>query len=156
VVSFTCPVCELTSFNPNDAREGFCGNCGTFPEQRRASSWVEQVGVHDVDGVSMFCRTCGLGLDRILNDHVGSAHWTGRRFGTSPYELFRIWLYGRLYPPYDCQQCVGQEEWRGCYCAYYGAPAPNVGPSRLREWLRSTAWRLFGVEGASYQADLGG
>lgn len=25
--SFTCPVCGMTSYNPNDIREGFCGNC---------------------------------------------------------------------------------------------------------------------------------
>lgn len=25
--SFTCPVCGMTSHNPNDAKEGYCGNC---------------------------------------------------------------------------------------------------------------------------------
>ena len=25
--SITCPVCGMTSHNPNDVREGFCGNC---------------------------------------------------------------------------------------------------------------------------------
>jgi len=25
--SFTCPVCGMTSHNPNDVREGYCGNC---------------------------------------------------------------------------------------------------------------------------------
>jgi hypothetical protein len=24
---FTCPVCGMTSYNPNDIREGYCGNC---------------------------------------------------------------------------------------------------------------------------------
>lgn len=24
---FTCPVCGRTSHNPNDVREGYCGNC---------------------------------------------------------------------------------------------------------------------------------
>lgn len=25
--SITCPVCRMTSYNPNDIREGYCGNC---------------------------------------------------------------------------------------------------------------------------------
>ena len=25
--SFTCPRCGMTSHNPEDAREGYCGNC---------------------------------------------------------------------------------------------------------------------------------
>lgn len=25
--SITCPVCGMTSYNPNDIREGYCGNC---------------------------------------------------------------------------------------------------------------------------------
>jgi hypothetical protein len=25
--SFTCPRCHATSYNPNDVREGYCGNC---------------------------------------------------------------------------------------------------------------------------------
>jgi hypothetical protein len=25
--SITCPVCGMTSYNPNDVREGYCGNC---------------------------------------------------------------------------------------------------------------------------------
>jgi hypothetical protein len=24
---FTCPACGMTSYNPNDVREGYCGNC---------------------------------------------------------------------------------------------------------------------------------
>jgi hypothetical protein len=27
---FTCPVCGMTSHNPNDIREGYCGNCHTW------------------------------------------------------------------------------------------------------------------------------
>lgn len=26
-MSFTCPVCGVVSHNPNDEREGYCGNC---------------------------------------------------------------------------------------------------------------------------------
>jgi ribosomal protein L37E len=25
--SITCPACGMTSYNPNDIREGYCGNC---------------------------------------------------------------------------------------------------------------------------------
>jgi hypothetical protein len=42
------------------------------------------------------------------------------------------WIVRLAFPSYECEQCVGQEPWRGCYCAYYGASAPNKGP----EWWR--------------------
>lgn len=28
--SFTCPKCEMTSYNPNDIAQGYCGNCHEF------------------------------------------------------------------------------------------------------------------------------
>ena len=28
--TFTCPRCGLTSYNPNDAKNRYCGNCHTF------------------------------------------------------------------------------------------------------------------------------
>ena len=28
--SFTCPVCLMTSYNPNDVAKRYCGNCHTF------------------------------------------------------------------------------------------------------------------------------
>lgn len=39
-----------------------------------------------------------------------------------------------LYPGYDCIQCVGQEPWQGCHCAYYHAWDPYV--SRPPWWAR--------------------
>jgi len=30
IESVTCPVCGKTSFNPNDVRERYCGNCHMF------------------------------------------------------------------------------------------------------------------------------
>lgn len=27
MASITCPVCGMTSHNPNDVTEGYCGNC---------------------------------------------------------------------------------------------------------------------------------
>ena len=34
--SITCPQCGMTSYNPNDIREGYCGNCHdwTSPPKR--------------------------------------------------------------------------------------------------------------------------
>lgn len=37
-MSFTCPQCGMTSHNPDDEREGYCGNCHEFtgrPVKRR-------------------------------------------------------------------------------------------------------------------------
>lgn len=28
--SFTCPTCHMTSWNPNDIKEGYCGNCHDY------------------------------------------------------------------------------------------------------------------------------
>lgn len=28
--SITCPVCGMTSYNPNDIEHGYCGNCHAF------------------------------------------------------------------------------------------------------------------------------
>jgi hypothetical protein len=32
--SITCPVCLMTSYNPNDIREGYCGNCSAWTTPR--------------------------------------------------------------------------------------------------------------------------
>lgn len=34
--SFTCPKCGMTSHNPNDAREGYCGKCHDWTGARTA------------------------------------------------------------------------------------------------------------------------
>jgi len=31
-MAFTCPRCGMTSHNPNDEREGYCGNCRDFTD----------------------------------------------------------------------------------------------------------------------------
>lgn len=31
--SITCPVCGMTSYNPNDIREGYCGNCHDWTQE---------------------------------------------------------------------------------------------------------------------------
>lgn len=32
LVSYTCPVCKMTSYNPNDVKYMYCGNCHTYEE----------------------------------------------------------------------------------------------------------------------------
>ena len=49
-------------------------------------------------------------------------------------------LYALAWPAYECELCVGQEEWRGCYCAYHGASAPGGGV-RLRELMARWVWK---------------
>lgn len=37
--SITCPVCKMTSYHPEDIRQGYCGNCHDFtgsPEGSRS------------------------------------------------------------------------------------------------------------------------
>jgi hypothetical protein len=36
-VTFTCPDCGRTSWNPNDAREGYCGACHAVTATQTAS-----------------------------------------------------------------------------------------------------------------------
>ena len=31
--SITCPRCKRTSYNPNDVREGYCGNCHDYTQE---------------------------------------------------------------------------------------------------------------------------
>lgn len=51
-----------------------------------------------------------------------------------------FWLRRMAWPLYECQLCVGQEYWQGCYCAYHGAIAPG-GPGPKR-WRRTLRWAL--------------
>jgi len=32
--SFTCPDCHMTSYNPNDIKHNYCGNCHEFKDKR--------------------------------------------------------------------------------------------------------------------------
>lgn len=66
-------------------------------------------------------------------------------FETPCDKLIKLWRYyvtwviiRLLYPPYECEMCVGQEPWRGCYCAYYDAYGPaGVETPRWVEIARS-------------------
>ena len=34
MTSFTCPVCQATSYHPEDAKQGYCGRCKAFTRDR--------------------------------------------------------------------------------------------------------------------------
>lgn len=77
-----------------------------------------------------------------------SEKWTGRsRWAGSPLDVLRRSIRTFLYPGFDCEQCIGQDPWQGCYCAYYGATAPNYGPEPWRRLLRKAAERWLGIVG---------
>jgi ribosomal protein L37E len=40
--SITCPVCGRTSYNPNDIKEGYCGNCHDWTSPPRTTPPKEQ------------------------------------------------------------------------------------------------------------------
>lgn len=46
--SFTCPVCDMTSHNPNDVEWGYCGNChgytGTVDAMMKAKRMISEAG----------------------------------------------------------------------------------------------------------------
>lgn len=50
--SITCPECGMTSWNPNDVRESYCGNCHDWtrelPEVRRRLRAAEDPALHSV------------------------------------------------------------------------------------------------------------
>lgn len=76
-----------------------------------------------------------------------SAAWTGRgAWAGSPIDVARRAIRARLYPAFDCADCIGMRE-HGCECAYYGATAPGEGPSDLLLVLREIARRLWGIDG---------
>jgi hypothetical protein len=41
LTSFTCPKCGMTSFNPNDLREGYCGNCHDWTAPRHTEPVID-------------------------------------------------------------------------------------------------------------------
>jgi hypothetical protein len=56
----------------------------------------------------------------------------------------RTWLYNKAYPGFECQQCVGQDYWQGCHCAYAGGISPGEGPGRYHLALRWLYGKLYG------------
>lgn len=64
-----------------------------------------------------------------------------------PRSRLGYWLYSIAWPGYDCELCVGQRQHEGCYCRYYGCPAPNVSVQTWRLWLRRMLTKIFGWNG---------
>lgn len=57
--------------------------------------------------------------------------------------LLRL-LRAFAFPYYMCEQCVGQESWQGCYCAYYDAMGPcDMWRSPQREFARRLVCRAW-------------
>ena len=70
---------------------------------------------------------------------IDAVAWTGRPMWGGPLYHLRGSLRRWLFPAFDCADCTGTGA--GCYCAYYGAASPGVGPELWRAYLR----RLFGL-----------
>lgn len=51
--SITCPVCERTSYHPEDVRQGYCGNCHAFA----AFALATTPGAGGV--AALICNGCG-------------------------------------------------------------------------------------------------
>lgn len=99
-------------------------------------------GPHRVGYVSHRCLDCRLGLTEMAQGHVGSWHWTGRWAAEweTPLDPLLWRVRSWLYPSYECELCVGQEPWQGCYCAHHGAVAAGGdGPGPIRRFFR---WAL--------------
>lgn len=76
--SITCPRCGMTSFNPNDVSEGYCGNCHDYTGQDNPGSkvfytqWIADYDVAEGKQIwSAFCGGCGVA--------VATAHYTRTR-----------------------------------------------------------------------------
>lgn len=60
---------------------------------------------------------------------------------------FRLWLRNIAYPIYECEWCVGQEKWHGCYCSAHNAFAPgDSNGTWWEEGCRRMYDDLFGPE----------
>jgi ribosomal protein L37E len=64
--SITCPKCGMTSYNPNDVLNGYCGNCheytGLHPSHQHTWVYVDDEYGSLADGGSYEiydCSTCG-------------------------------------------------------------------------------------------------
>lgn len=45
-------------------------------------------------------------------------------------------LYDYAWPAYECERCVGQDQWAGCYCQHHGLPGPCVEVGAARALAR--------------------
>ena len=55
------------------------------------------------------------------------------------------YLRDKLWPSYECDLCVGQEYWQGCYCAYYEAwDSSGLSTPWWAEWGRRLYRKVYG------------
>ena len=110
-----------------------------MPAYQDASSLCRQVK-GDLCSFPNYCARSGcLHLPKPAEPiRVDSTSWTGRpSWAGSPWQQF-LWAWRRLcWPSYECQLCVGQDWWQGCYCAYHECAGPCAEPPR---WMRLGRW----------------
>jgi len=59
----TCPICRMTSYNPTDIAEGYCGNCHDWTTPRMPFTRIEHDGPCTfVDGRCIQCFRLETGL----------------------------------------------------------------------------------------------
>lgn len=74
--SITCPRCSRTSYNPNDVREGYCGNCHDYTRVELGWNNVANTNVVQVTGKWVVSVTPMIFNDRVLLTHVDEWPWT--------------------------------------------------------------------------------
>lgn len=72
--SITCPVCNMTSYNPNDIREGYCGNCNKWTTQVCYFHGVEPIPA-DAYRVCAECGHCYNTREDLVSEDVKLRRW---------------------------------------------------------------------------------
>ena len=54
--SITCLICSLTSYNPNDVREVYCGNCHRFHRVSQEAAYARNVNLLSDAGEALYGR----------------------------------------------------------------------------------------------------
>lgn len=70
--SFTCRVCGMTSYNPNDVKHRYCGNCHEFTENElgfisavlRRATGLTSVSMEQANGELRSIQKSGATLER--------------------------------------------------------------------------------------------
>jgi hypothetical protein len=88
-MSFTCPRCLMTSSNPNDEREGYCGNCHT---------WTGTPAVR----LEPICYRCGRPPDEI-DEYIDMAHQSGMT--AAQYVIAEEGTYNQTNGHFCCTDC---------------------------------------------------
>lgn len=64
--AFVCPHCSLTSYNPNDIRERYCGRCHRVVDDLAGSPAIQRL----VDELKQLGHVCAPhGYNRVYNRH---------------------------------------------------------------------------------------